>query len=187
MSLARSRPSFFSSRGKRGLRDPSRRGSLPRLQLRSRSQWPLGPFSSLVIDQRSTLLPLIDGFRKNTRQSFEDTSLSLFIRQLGRRIGIGSALRRAVAKLLKHYAQSFVRLVEAACCSGFDCYVWYLRRVGLLWITAFGIKRAIRRFGALQTMGSFSNRACNCEIESLSLKHECVASGSKHKVRVVGP
>jgi hypothetical protein len=89
-------------------------------------QWPLGPFSSLVIDQRSTLLPLIDGFRKNTRQSFEDTSLSLSIRRLGRRIGIGSALRRAVAKLLKHYAQSFVRLVEAACCSGSDCYVLVL-------------------------------------------------------------
>ena len=90
------------------------------------SQWPLGPFCSLVIDQRSTLLPLTDGFRKNTRPSFEAISLSLSIRRLGRRIGIGSALRRAVAKLLKRYAQSFVRLVEAACCSGSDCYVLVL-------------------------------------------------------------
>ena len=45
----------------------------------STSQLALGPFCSLVIDQRSTLLPLTDGFRKNIMLSLEAISLSLSI------------------------------------------------------------------------------------------------------------
>ena len=74
----------------------------------------------LLVGDQSEINRLTDCFRKNTRPYLEAISLSLSTRRLGRRIGIGSALRRTVAKLLKRYAQSFVRLVEAACCSGFD-------------------------------------------------------------------
>ena len=116
---------FFKSRQARTARAVES-GSLPRLQLHSTRQWPLGPYCSLVIDQRSTLLPLTDGFRKNTRPYLEPISLSLSTRLLGRRIGIGSALRRTVAELLKRYVRSFVRLAEAACCSGSDSYFMVL-------------------------------------------------------------
>ena len=159
VSLPRHRPS--SSRGRARLRDPvAPRGHCAATNLRSRS---LVASSAVLLvgdrsrDQRnscrlSTAFEKTQAILQGCRPACPYVD-SVVLAEFGKS---GPHRGEQSWKWLKHYARSFVPLVEAACCSGFDCYVLVLATCRL-WITASESKRAIRRFGALQTWAASSN------------------------------
>src|SRR6516162_11785785 len=55
------------------------------------------------------------------------------------------------------------------------------------WISAFGIKRAIRCFDTLEALGGFCNRPSNREIIGLAFDYEPVSPGRKYKIGILRP